>query len=189
MMYGYWQQSLTLCAQLLFAPAVNPQVERGKQNSREHVMNRGRGGAGGLSVTQGQSYCGLHLWLYTNNTDWESICHWIFHTDNVCSSKCPHPAAVAQKAREEKAFMGPDVQALTFGSPTSLNDQVTPYWSQPSFKAKNLKPYVAHSMTCCRCNVVGYGSLRAWCTSICLTAGFWIRVSDSCRTMLMAALL
>lgn len=83
----------------------------------------------------------------------------------------------------------PEVQALTFRSHASLNDQVTPYWSQPSFKAKILKPCVAHSMTCVDSNVVGNGSLRIWWTSICLTTSFWIRVSDSCRTMLMAALL
>lgn len=146
-MYGYWQQSLTLYAQLLFAPAVNPQVECGKQKSRESVGERVGGGVG-LSMTQGQSYCGLHLWLYTNNKDWESICHWILHRDNVCGSKCPHRAAVAQNSKRGEGF--PEVQALTFGSPTPLNDQVTPYWSRPSFKAKNLKPCVAHSMTCCR---------------------------------------
>lgn len=146
-MYGYWQQSLTLYAQLLFAPAVNPQIEHGKQKSRESVWKRG---VWGLRMTQGQNYCGLHLWLYTNNTDWESICHWILRGDNVCGNKCPRPATEAQKSREEKAFARPEFQAFTFRSPSSLNDQVTPYWSQPSFKAKNLKPCVAHSMTCCR---------------------------------------
>lgn len=152
MMNGYWQQSLTLYAQLLFGPAVNPQVEHSKQN-RLGMSRQERRWEGGLCVTQGQSYCGLHLWLYTNNMDWESICHWIFHADNVCGNKCPHLAVVAQKLRAVQAFCsswssGSHIQSSP--PPPLLNDQVTPYWSQPSFKAENLKPCVAHSMTCWR---------------------------------------
>lgn len=93
------------------------------------------------------------------------------------------------QGRRSFLFLHPEVQAFTFRSHSSLNDQVTPYWSQPSFKAKILKPCVAHSMTCVDSNVVGNGSPRIWWTSIFLTTSYWIRVSDSCRTMLMAALL
>lgn len=116
MMYGSWQQSLMLYAQLLFAPAVNPQVEHGKQKRAGSVWEQG------LSMTQGQSYSGLHLWLYINNMDWESIRHWAFHGDNACRSKCPHLAAVAQKSAEEMFFTDPEVRTLTFRSLSSLND-------------------------------------------------------------------
>lgn len=103
MMYGCWQQSLTLYAQLLFAPAVNPQVEHGKQKKEGICLEEG---VWAWHKVKAYVLCWsrLHLWLYTNNTDWESICHWTFHGDNACSSKCPHSAAVPQKSREEEVF-------------------------------------------------------------------------------------
>lgn len=41
MMYGYWQQSLALYAQLLFAPAVNSPAVYGKQQRRESAWKKG----------------------------------------------------------------------------------------------------------------------------------------------------
>lgn len=143
MMNGYWQQSLTLCAQLLFALAVNPHVEPSKQkNTSEYTSWRERFWAWHKVKAIVDSIGGI---ITITNTDWESICRWIFCGDNVCRSH-----AAAEKSSEGEASAMAEVQAVTFRIPSSLNDQVTSYWSQPSFKAKNLKPCVTHSMTCGR---------------------------------------
>lgn len=103
-------------------------------------------------MTQGQSFCEPRLSLYTNNIDWESICHWTFHGYNVWSGKS-HLSELPQKSRVQKFRISPSEP------PPSLNNQVTQYWWQPSVKAAELKPCVARSMTCCNSNVIGYMAL------------------------------
>lgn len=100
MIYGYWQQSLTLYAQLLFAPAVNPRVEHNKQKKR------------GICL-------GVDSAWHKVKAVVDFICSFIqiaqienpfvteYFTDNVCRNKCRHPAAVAWISREEKLFIPP----------------------------------------------------------------------------------
>jgi len=182
MMYGHWQQSLTLYAQLLFAPAVNPEVQRSKQKERGCVW-----GVWAWHKVKAivDLICGF---IQIAQIEYPFVTEYFTEIMYAATNVHIQQQYMAQIRDGRTSFL-PGIQALTFRCLSSLNDQVTPYWLQQSFKAKNLKPCVAHSMTFVDSNVVGNGSQRIWWTSARLATGFWIRVSDSCRTMLMATLL